>query len=204
RRDSVHELVEIDEDKIQDGLYIEAKHSASDVLKSHIMHLRECTSYNFEKIGENSDGSAIYEDEPSATYAFLNDGCIAGDFKWYSQKSSGDRTDWTLNTATYVKDQFNMQLLADAGSSSGSSKLKYSCGNGPLSARSVRNQRAKQRQARRATCPSNAPTATTICSRLATPPSRSKKEMSSKSKKLTTKESSTQMPKMARSHLASV
>ncbi|CBY43116.1 unnamed protein product, partial [Oikopleura dioica] len=116
------ELVEIDEDKIQDGLYIEAKHSASDVLKSHIMHLRECTSYNFEKIGENSDGSAIYEDEPSATYAFLNDGCIAGDFKWYSQKSSGDRTDWTLNTATYVEDQFNMQLSGDAGSSSGSSK----------------------------------------------------------------------------------
>ena len=34
------ELVEIDEDKIQDGLYVEAKHRASNVLESHIMHLR--------------------------------------------------------------------------------------------------------------------------------------------------------------------
>ena len=34
------ELVEIDEDKIQDGLYVEAKHGASNVLESHIMHLR--------------------------------------------------------------------------------------------------------------------------------------------------------------------
>merc|ERR1712047_130651 len=80
-----------------------------------------------KKIGENADGSAIYEDEPSATYAFLNDGCIAGDYAWYSQKSTGDRTDWTSNVKTYVNDQFNLQLQANSGSYSRSSKLKYSC-----------------------------------------------------------------------------
>ncbi|CAG5105225.1 Oidioi.mRNA.OKI2018_I69.chr1.g1938.t1.cds [Oikopleura dioica] len=115
-------IIELDDEFEYNGLYIEAEHEATGEFQSHIMHLRECTSHNYPKVGEDTDGNPIYSNS-STTFAFVNDGCIDNNFVTYSQKST--RTEWTSNIKTTVKDQFNLRVNAASGANG--AMIKYSC-----------------------------------------------------------------------------